>query len=111
MEFVTPDYDVSDDELVQEAQQAAQKRVDDHRRFERLSGRILRASQEHGYGSVEHMEAKAERAEAFPRTLFPAGVPALPSGNDWVLAGVTVEQEDLPALLPDEEALLAEAGE
>jgi hypothetical protein len=110
MEFVTPDYDVSDDTLVQEAQEAAKRRVNDHRRFERFSGAIVRAANEHGHNSPEHLEAKALRAEAFPRTLFPAGCPDLPSKNDYVLAGVLVEHEAL-GLLPDEEALLVEVGE
>jgi hypothetical protein len=104
-EFVTPDYDVSDDALAQEAVEAARKRVNDHRRFERLSGNVMRAANEFGHGSEQHVAAKLDRAEVFGREL-----PPLPSKNDYVLAGVIVEHEAL-GLLEDEEALLAEAGE
>jgi hypothetical protein len=105
MEFVTPDYDVSDDALVQEAVDRAIHRVAEHRRFERMSGNIVRAANEFGHGSPQHTEAKLTRSEAFE-----LGLPDLPTKNDYVLAGVIVEHEAL-GLLPDEEAALAEAGE
>lgn len=106
IEYVVIGYDLTDDPQAQEAVREAQARVDDHRRWERLSGVVMRAANEHGTGSDEHVDAKLARYEAFP-----FGIPPLPGPNDWVLAGVTVELEDLPALLPDEEAELVEAGE
>jgi hypothetical protein len=71
----------------------------------RLSGNVMRAANEFGHGSEQHVAAKLDRAEVFGREL-----PPLPSKNDYVLAGVIVEHEAL-GLLEDEEALLAEAGE
>lgn len=105
-EYVVAGYDLSDDPQAQVAVQAAQDRVSDHRRWERLSGVIMRAADEFGTNSPQHIDAKLARTEAFELT----GLPPLPSSNDYVLAGVIVEEADLPALLPEEEAELAEAG-
>lgn len=104
-EFVVAGYDLSDDEYAQEAVEAAKAKVAAHRKFERMSGVVMRAANEFGHGSPQHIAAKLDRAEVFGRNL-----PDLPSKNDYVLAGVIVEQESL-GLLAEEEAELAEAGE
>lgn len=105
IEYVVVGYDLSNDTQAQEAVERAKQRVANHRRFERMSGAVMRAANEFGHGSPQHIAAKLDRAEVFGREL-----PELPSKNDYVLAGVIVEQESL-GLLAEEEAELAEAGE
>lgn len=100
IEYVTVDYDLTDDPQAQEAVREAQARVDNHRRWERLSGNVVRAANEFGDGSPEHIDAKLTRREAFELI----GIPPLPGPNDWVLAGVSVEDEGELGLLPGEEA-------
>lgn len=98
-EYVVAGYDLTDDPQAQVAVEAAQARVSDHRRWERLSGAIMRTADEFGTNSPQHIDAKLARTEAFELV----GIPPLPSKNDYVLAGVIVEDEPLPALLPGEE--------
>lgn len=96
VEYVVVGFDLDDDSVAQEAVRAAQDRVRAHRNYERLSNAIMRAANEFGHGSDQHTDAKLYRLEAY------SVLPPIPSGNDWVLAGVVVEDAPLP-LLPDEE--------
>ena len=92
-EYVIAGTDVSEDAYVQAQVEAARERLRAHRSYERMSTAILRASEDHGHGSREHTEAKQLRAESFPI------LPALPSKNDYVLAGEFVDlDEPLPVL-------------
>lgn len=74
--------DHSAEAYVQVQVENAKARVNAHRYYERLSGAIMRAANEFGHGSEQHMEAKLMRTETFPV------LPDLPSKNDYVLAGV-----------------------
>jgi hypothetical protein len=76
----------------------ARERVNAHRLYERMSNAIMRAANEFGHGSEQHVDAKLLRLESF------TVLPSLPSKNDYVLAGVIAEDTDLPALLPGEDA-------
>lgn len=87
VEYVVVGYDLSNDPAAQKAVEAARDRVSAHRTFERLSGAIVRAANEHGHGSEEHIEAKLYRSESF------VTVPPIPSKNDYVLAGVISADE------------------
>src|SRR4051794_3211230 len=62
-EFVVPGYDFTDDPQATVAAEAAQQRVSDHRRYERLSTAIMRAADAHGHGSPEHTDAVLARRE------------------------------------------------
>lgn len=90
VEYVIVGYDLGEDSVAQASVQAAQGRVRIHRHFERLSARMMRAYREFGPLSEEYLEAKAYRTEAFSVT------PPLPTGTDWVLAGVTDLPDDEP---------------
>lgn len=82
-EYVVAGTVLDNDALAHEQVKAARRRVSDHRLYERLSGAIMRAADESGHGSDEHVEAKLTRTEAFPLEL-----PTLPSKNDYILAGI-----------------------
>jgi hypothetical protein len=92
VEYVVVGYDFTDDPQAAVAVEKAQERVRAHRAYERLSNAIMRAANEHGHGSEQHIDAKALRAETF------LVLPELPSKNDYVLAGVIeadpIEAED-----------------
>lgn len=105
MEYVIAGTEVTGDEYVQEQVAKATERVRRNRHFERLSSAIMRAANEHGHGSPQHIEAKANRQDAYPVGMLPD----VPSKNDYVLAGEIVEDAPLPALLPEEEAELEAA--
>jgi hypothetical protein len=95
-EYVVAGTVINDDAYVQEQVEKAKARVEAHRHYERLSNAIMRAANEHGHGSDQHVEAKLLRSETF------LVLPDLPSKNDYVLAGIievdpVEEVEDLVA--------------
>jgi hypothetical protein len=81
-EYVVAGTVINDDAYVQEQVEKAKARVEAHRHYERLSNAIMRAANEHGHGSDQHVEAKLLRSETF------LVLPDLPSKNDYVLAGI-----------------------
>jgi hypothetical protein len=81
-EYVVAGTVINDDAYVQEQVEKAKTRVEAHRHYERLSNAIMRAANEHGHGSDQHVEAKLLRSETF------LVLPDLPSKNDYVLAGI-----------------------
>jgi hypothetical protein len=92
-EYVVMGTELSDDAYVQAAVESARDRIRAHRSYERMSNAIMRAANQHGHGSPEHLEAKLTRTEAF------TVLPVLPSSNDYVLAGEAVDlDEPLPVL-------------
>lgn len=61
--------------------EAATARLSAFRTYEAMSRAVLVAHDEYGYGSPEHVEAKANRKETFPVP------PEIPSTNDYEIAG------------------------
>ncbi len=99
-EYVVFGADLDDSEYVAVQVENAKAKVIAHRRYEALSTAIVRAADEHGSGSNEHIAAKLERWEAFPGAL-----PELPTGTDYVLAG------DVRYVAPDSTPLEVEVEE
>lgn len=91
MEYVIAgqELDHTDAAYVQAQVEAARDRLRSHRGYERLSNAIMRAANEFGHGSDEHVEAKLLRTETF------AVLPPVPSKNDYVLAGEFVDDDEL----------------
>jgi hypothetical protein len=86
--LVGQDYDTSADDRA--ALEAARVRVEATRSYERLWSRTMHAFNEFGYGSPEHLEAKAAIKAAFPTP------PAIPSSNDYTLVnGATFTEADM----------------
>lgn len=98
MEYVIAGTELSDDDFIQEQVQRAQDLVRSNRHFERLSGAIMRAANEYGHNSPQRLEAVANRRDAFP-----FGPPAIPSKNDYVLAGVIPADAPEPEIPEDAE--------
>lgn len=90
MEYVVSGAEMghTDEAYVQAQVQAARDRVNDHRNYERLSNAIMRAANEYGHGSEQHVEAKLLRTETF------SVLPPVPSKNDYILAGEYVGMEE-----------------
>jgi hypothetical protein len=93
MEYVVAgtEMDHSDEAYVQKQVAEARERVNDHRRYERMWGKIMRAFNEFGFGSDEHSAAKLDLYELFPKGV---ALPGIPSKNDYVLAGEFVFEND-----------------
>lgn len=94
-EYVVPGAEGDSADYVSQQVEAATQRVNDHRRFERLSGAVVRAANQFGHGSEQHTDAKLMRMDAFPT------LPPLPSKNDYVLAGEYVDV-DTPLDVPED---------
>src|SRR4051812_20311138 len=62
-EYVVAGYDFADDPQAAEAVEAARERVNAHRLYERMSNAIMRAANEFGHGSEQHVDAKLLRLE------------------------------------------------
>jgi hypothetical protein len=98
MEYVVAGTEVEDDGFVQRQVEAARAKLSAHRRYERMSNAIMRAANEFGHGSQEHLDAKALRRESF------LILPDVPSKNDYILAGEHVDlDEPLPVIDVEEE--------
>lgn len=101
MEYIVAGTDLTEDSMAQASVQEAVERVERHRHYERLSSRMMQAYHEFGYGSPEHVEAKANRKDAFPVP------PVTPSKNDYVLAGSNLV--DAPPAIESDTDVLVEA--
>jgi hypothetical protein len=86
MEYVVAGTVMDDDGFSQRQVEAARDRLRINRSYERMSNAIMRAANEFGHGSTEHIDAKLLRLETFVTP------PALPSKNDYVLAGEFVDE-------------------